>query len=504
VNETLSAAAIEQCHIEPTLLAKIMRQRQASSTTSPPQKENGSTNGEYKEKKKKLQSFTIPVKAVGFAVATLFILLLYRNSRKDDPHEMKGYVMKTPPRKFSPVPEGSRKTFYADTSRISFPMIRALRDHGWEKVDDWEDAQIVYEYKALKDRFTDLKPWQRFGHVPRYQRWNRKDEILNGFKDYQAETGSDLYFLPESYRLTVDEDREAFEASLKKGGINLPWVLKEPRVNQGKGIEMIPPNSPRLLEVSDKMEEEAPEFGYIIQRYICNELTWNQRKFDVRMFWFVASLDPVIVLYHDGYARIGNSEYREDNFDNTVSHLTTHTGLGEEGKATYEEFNKLLIEHHRSTPEIRHIRDPVHHVKNQFKDSLAEFIEAFRERSFSHPGSEKLVPENGFGFYGADYILDADLDVWFIEPQKGCGLDEDYKMRVEMHDKLFSGIVDTLEEISRKQEAGESVLPLENTGGWEIIYGDGWRYHYEGYERSKNKSGCDNTKPKKNSKLRRT
>ena len=46
----------------------------------------------------------------------------------------------------------------------------------------------------------------------------------------------------------------------------------------------------RSTEDEDENEES------IIQRYICNEMTWtNQRKFDVRMYWFVASLDPLIV-----------------------------------------------------------------------------------------------------------------------------------------------------------------------------------------------------------------
>ena len=486
---------------------RMMRQRQASSST---QKVAFPVNGEYRERRKKGRSFSIPsVKAIGFtffAFAVLFVARYkspYHEAGKKN--EMKGYVMKTPPEKFTRVPEGHRKTFWSDGGRISFPMVRALREHGWIKVNDWEDAQIVYQYKASSFFFEDLKPWQRFGHVPRYGHWNNKDEILDGFKDYQAETGSELWFLPESYRLTVPEDVEAFKESLfKRGGMSLPWVLKRPRVNQGKGIEMIPPNSPRLLEVTDSetVEEEAPDYGYIIQRYICNELTWNKRKFDVRMFWLVASIDPVVVLYHDGYVRIGNSDYNEENFDNTVSHLTTHTGLGEEGKATYDEFCEHITKHHRASPELRHIRDPVQHVKNQFKDALAEFIEAFSESSFSHPGENKLVPENGFGFYGADFILDSDLDVWFIEPQKGCGMDEDYNFRVDMHNQLFSGVVDTLEEIWIKQEEGNPVLPLENTGGWEIIYGDGWRFKYEGYERSKNKAGCDNTKGQRNSKQR--
>jgi hypothetical protein len=216
------------------------------------------------------------------------------------------------------------------------------------------------------------------------------------------------------------------------------------------------------------------------------------------MFWFVASVEPMIVLYHDRYSRIGNGDYSEHDFKDTTSHLTTHTGLGEEVKDTFQEFEKRLLQHVQSSPNLQHIRDPVQHVRNQFKDSLGEFIDAFKDLSFSHPGRDVMTSENAYGLYGADYILDQDLDVWLLEPQKGCGMDEDYKFRVEMHDALFGGMVSTLDEIWHKQEAGEPVLPLEYTGGWEIIYGDGWRFKSEGgYERSKNKAGCDNTNSQK-------
>jgi hypothetical protein len=59
-----------------------------------------------------------------------------------------------------------------------------------------------------------------------------------------------------------------------------------------------------------------------------------------------------------------------------------------------------------------------------------------------------------------------------------------------MHGSLFNGMVDVLEEIGQKQEAGVPVMPLEKSGNWEVIYADGLVYQYDGYERSKNKASC--------------
>lgn len=286
------------------------------------------------------------------------------------------------------------------------------------------------------------------------------------------------------------------------------------------------PESEQLLALPKKHLDDIkhaskPDGEVIIQRYVCNEMvrvkwrkgcrlyescfphppfvfpfisfqTWNRRKFDVRMYWIVASLDPLIILYHDGYVRIGNSEYSEEDFSDTTSHLTTHTGLGAEGKATMDEFEQALNNvYERNSNKIKlAAATPMEHVRNQFKHALGEMAEVFATESFKKPDFKEITSENGFSFYCADYILDNDLDAFFVEPQNGCGLDEDYYFRLEMHGSLFNGMVDVLEEVGRKQEAGVPVMPLENSGNWEVVYADGMVYHYDGYKRSENKASC--------------
>eukprot|EP00536_Pseudo-nitzschia_multiseries_P005017 jgi/Psemu1/323707/estExt_fgenesh1_pg.C_900015 len=434
---------------------------------------------------------------------------------------------------FTPVPAQYRKTFYYDGEKISQPIARALRSRDWVRVDDTDNAHIIYTYKNNADWATELQPWQRFNYIPRHERWNQKSNFVYYYKKYEKATGkSPSVYVPESYMLTeTKREIEAFRHVLEGGnGKYHPWVHKLSNVNQGRGITIMAPNSSELLRLPEESikaidayrekerqkkegskkdtsesedEEELQES--IIQRYICNEMTWNQRKFDVRMYWFVASLDPLVVLYHDGYVRVGNAAYSETSFTDTTSHLTSHTGLGAETKATMWQLEDALSEHqeqkhrHHSTRKHKQVpfpngNTPVEHVRNQFKHALGEMIEIMKNESFRVPdlGEDDpyLTSENSFQFYCADFILDNDLDVWFIEPQSGCGLDEDYYFRLEMHASLFNGMVDILEEVGRKQEQQEQLLPFEKSGNWEIIYADGQVYNYEGYERSTTKEGC--------------
>lgn len=98
--------------------------------------------------------------------------------------------------------------------------------------------------------------------------------------------------------------------------------------------------------------------------------------------------------------------------------------------------------------------------------------------------------------YGIDFILDNDLDVWYIESQDAPAFGEEFGFRVALHQELLQSTIDIVDEIQRKQETNptSSILPLKNQGGWDVVYaGDGkedWMYQYEGYHRSKNKKEC--------------
>lgn len=110
--------------------------------------------------------------------------------------------------------------------------------------------------------------------------------MARGFREYGETSNRPQYFLPETFELDVADQRQEFKQRLDNGGMNYPWVLKKPDVNQGKGIFMLGPNSPELEQVFDTAKGDK----YIVQQYICNEMTWESRKFDVRMYWFVRIL----------------------------------------------------------------------------------------------------------------------------------------------------------------------------------------------------------------------
>ena len=233
---------------------------------------------------------------------------------------------KDPNRRATPCPKKFQKMFWMSAKKINKPVARALRNQGWQRIQDFHRAHLLWG--NLPDDDFEAKPWQRHNRIPNYYLWNSKDTFVTFMMQYAKKTGKELPSIPETYRLSVASDFANFKHRLfNDGGLSIPWVLKKPNVNRGKGITMLGPNTPELETVLETVVADTDE-PYIIQRYVCNEMTIDKKKFDFRIFWIVASLDPLIVMTHHGFVRIGNAEYSEQNFNDTTAHLTTFDLFG--------------------------------------------------------------------------------------------------------------------------------------------------------------------------------
>jgi len=91
-------------------------------------------------------------------------------------------------KKFTPVPDQFRKTFYYDGGKISMPVARAFRSRGWVRVDDTDDAHLIYTYSNNDSWADELKPWQRFNHINDLYKWNGKSDFVYYYKKYEQLT----------------------------------------------------------------------------------------------------------------------------------------------------------------------------------------------------------------------------------------------------------------------------------------------------------------------------
>jgi hypothetical protein len=403
---------------------------------------------------------------------------LYSVPPKDNDYEydlQPDITIKASKKMFSTLPTENVRTFFADTTKTSQPFIRTLRHLDWIKVDEMQDACMIYTNERDIELFDELEPWQRYNHIPRTSQWADRVRFAKGFRDYAETTASrPQLFLPETYDLHVDSQRKEFEKRLQKS--NKRWVVKSSTGH----VRTIEPEQTTL----------NAEPGEVVQEFICNEMQWDEgeteskRPFELRVYWFVASLDPLIVFYMDGFVRIaggGNSTNGEDS-----------TAFSEH--APWPKLEDYLLAQIRRLGNPITIVDPVNHVRSQLKESLSQLVDAFKEQTFATGGI--MSAEDSFELYTADYMLDMDLDIWLMKARAdNCtGTEssfEDYYFKFDMHHQIFYGMAMILDEIWENQAKGLPLLPLHNTGKWEVIYAgandnaDSWKFEYDGYERKK-------------------
>jgi hypothetical protein len=96
--------------------------------------------------------------------------------------------------------------------------------------------------------------------------------------------GRSVSFLPNTYHMSVDHERRAFERLVTDGVAKLaPWIATIKKYSRKKII----PSHAKLLKryQSSKMTSKQ-----IMQKYICDQMIWNHRQFVVRIFWLVRTL----------------------------------------------------------------------------------------------------------------------------------------------------------------------------------------------------------------------
>ncbi|KAG7365593.1 tubulin-tyrosine ligase family protein [Nitzschia inconspicua] len=329
-----------------------------------------------------------------------------------------------------------------------------------------------------------------------FQRKLRLDNPNTRIESKNSDAKQQERLLPETFWLVKTDDRSAdhqFFAQVSDHNLLKDLMndmmkdlldqgladLQSDSSNGGDGMATGMPQGNAIGSIPGTSRHMSRSF---LQKYICDRLVIDAtNSFTIRVYWAVVSLEPLIVMYHDGYITGRRME------TSTFSWNRTHIKTGRKWdtrpsffQMSFSEFEKSLD---RSISQSFPAGSPTQHVRSQMKEALADMIQVFQTKSFKLPDGVYLTAENAYSLFCADFILDESLDVWLVSTPKGvCNLDEDHYFRIDLHASMFQGMISMLEEVWEKQENEEMVLPLKRQGNWEIVYGDGLRFQYNGYD----------------------
>ncbi len=208
---------------------------------------------------------------------------------------------------------------------------------------------------------------------------------------------------------------------------------------------------------------------YIIQRYIKNPLLLDGRKSELRIYWLIASLDPLLVLmYKEGTVRLNSHPFRLEDFDNTLIHVTNvyqqkiHPGFDPSVilKWSFSDWERYLVEERKiARPDF-----VTNELKPRLRRCLAFVVDSARAMLAQCPGKGLH-----FGLFGADVILDDTLCPWLAEVQKGPGLSHDDPVKRQLLPDAVGEAARIALEIRRRKRHGESLAELDAVRNFEWV-----------------------------------
>lgn len=390
---------------------------------------------------------------------------------------------RTPP---NPLPPLHRPFRYLTHYRVigQAPIIKGhMEELGWREVDP-EDvgdcSEITFRdvlyitrlgaYDQGKECFATHNPLQHItNHVLDVQEIDDKVRVHHNLAQFFAGARARAYvpgldlgdFYPSNYALDRPEECVQFFRDHGRPGPDDVWVKKDSALISGKGIEFI-----RGGDYSDLLRlvggptcqnvragaAFSGNVSLMMQQYLHPYLI-DGRKFDVRTYAYVASTDPLVVLWHRGPMRMCLAKYSLDtlNDEDARGAHVCNIGTARKHPLWRKRYGPEDVVKEQTTLEEdlerRFPGQPVYsNLLARMQKVMVAVIRACIGRTRSQPGQFELL--------AFDFMLDSDLNLWFLEVQPTPGATFS-KMR-----GIWRSVIDTQYDMLRSRREGRVFWPL--------------------------------------------
>ena len=168
----------------------------------------------------------------------------------------------------------------------------------------------------LKARISPIKEEEK-----KIKKMPIKKIIQYNIKKYNINTYNGASF--ETFLPKVSHILKRLEKSLpqyKLNGYKNIWIMKPSYLSRGRGVTCVD-----SLQPIEQSLIATNNIGLIVQKYIENPLIIKKRKFEIRQWVLVTSLNPLIIwMWKEPYLRFAAEDYIMDDLNNRYSHLTNN------------------------------------------------------------------------------------------------------------------------------------------------------------------------------------
>ncbi|XP_055599056.1 tubulin glycylase 3A-like [Uranotaenia lowii] len=239
------------------------------------------------------------------------------------------------------------------------------------------------------------------------------------------------------------------------GFLNI-WIVKPGNKCRGRGIHLMNNIKQIITMVNPPIVSKT---RYVIQKYIERPLIIHNTKFDIRQWFMITSVQPLIIwFYKESYLRFSSQQYNLMNYHESV-HLTNHA---------------IQKKYHNAVRDERLPHENMWdcHTFQAYLRQIGKY-EMWSDRIY--PGMQKAIigtllacqenmdrRPNTFELYGADFMITEDFFPWLIEINSSPDLAPSTSVTARLCPQCVEDTIRVV--IDRRHD------PNAATGSFELIY----------------------------------
>eukprot|EP00468_Gymnochlora_sp_CCMP2014_P011414 CAMPEP_0167746770 /NCGR_PEP_ID=MMETSP0110_2-20121227/3902_1 /TAXON_ID=629695 /ORGANISM="Gymnochlora sp., Strain CCMP2014" /LENGTH=592 /DNA_ID=CAMNT_0007631581 /DNA_START=31 /DNA_END=1809 /DNA_ORIENTATION=+ len=234
------------------------------------------------------------------------------------------------------------------------------------------------------------------------------------------------------------------------------WIAKSTLGCKGKDIKLST-DPKKILEFIDGL------YGnWVVQKYIHDPMLWDGRKFDVRTWHLLTSLQnsSVITVYSYEHAalRVSSKQYQNSNFDDDYIHITNNAV-----QASHPEYGKIVKDNLLTFEHLDQMLAPLN--KSVKKDIWPAINNVVLETIRSIASQILPQPCRAYQLLGYDFVITESAKVVLLEVNLTPGTSDALvdMMCEDMLDVVCEDTFKTSQPSSRSASRGRSHTPPHET-----------------------------------------
>ncbi|XP_022074937.2 tubulin polyglutamylase TTLL4 [Acanthochromis polyacanthus] len=276
-----------------------------------------------------------------------------------------------------------------------------------KKSHDWLGC---WGHHMKSPSFRTLGEHQKLNHFPGTFQIGRKDRLWRNLSKMQVRFGKQEFsFFPKTFILPQDIKllRKAWEDS----GSKQKWIIKPPASARGMGIQVI-----------HKWSQMPRKRPLLVQKYLHKPYLISGNKFDLRIYVYVTSYDPLrIYIFSDGLVRFASCKYSSSmkTLSNKFMHLTNYSVNKKNSEYQSNSDDKACQGHKWALKALWHFLGSkgvnTSLLWEKIKDIVIKTVIASEPYVYSLMKANVRSSYSCHELFGFDIMLDENLKPWILE-----------------------------------------------------------------------------------------